>query len=49
MEIYKIEDKDFFLQILNWLDSRAVKKSSEQLKQAMDKAKRKSSGQRHNY
>jgi hypothetical protein len=49
IEIYEIEDKDFFLQILNWLDSRAVKKSSEQLKQAMDKAKRNSSGQRHNY
>ena len=44
MEIYGIEDKDFFLEILNWLDSRAVKKSSEQLKQEMEKAKRKGSG-----
>ena len=44
IEIYEIEDKDFFLEILNWLDSRAVKKSSEQLKQEMEKAKRKGSG-----
>lgn len=44
IEIYEIEDKEFFLEILNWLDSRAVKKSSEQLKKEMEKAKRQSSG-----
>lgn len=46
IEVYDIEDVEFFLEILNWLDSRAVKKSSEQLKQEMEKAKRKGRGQR---
>ena len=46
IEIYEIEDIEFFLEILNWLDSRAIKKSSEQLKQEMEKAKRKGSGKR---
>jgi len=46
IEIHNIEDIEFFLEILNWLDSRAIKKSSEQLKQEMEKAKRKGRGQR---
>ena len=46
IEIYEVEDIEFFLEILNWLDSRAIKKSSEQLKKEMDKAKRKGRGQR---
>tara|TARA_B110000238_G_C16093604_1_gene425000 strand:+ start:702 stop:1043 length:342 start_codon:yes stop_codon:yes gene_type:complete len=41
MEIYNIEDIEFFLEILTWLDSRAIKKSSEDLKRQYDKLKRK--------
>lgn len=44
IEIHEIEDKEFFLEILAWLDSRAVKKSSENLKRQYDKLKRKNSG-----
>jgi len=44
MEVYEIEDKEFFLDIISWLDSRAVKKSAEVMKREMDKLKRKSSG-----
>ena len=43
-EIHGIEDKEYFLEILNWLDARAIKKSSEHLKREYDKLKRKSSG-----
>jgi hypothetical protein len=39
-----INDKEFFLEILSWLDQRAIKKSSDQLKKEYDKLKRKSSG-----
>lgn len=44
LEVYNIQDKEYFLEILSWLDSRAIKKSSEQLKREYDKLKRKSSG-----
>lgn len=44
LEVYEVEDKEFFLEILSWLDSRAIKKSSEQIKKEYDKLKRKSSG-----
>lgn len=44
MEIYNIEDKEFFLEILSWLDSRAIKKASEALKKQYDKLKRKTGG-----
>jgi hypothetical protein len=44
LEIYTIQDNDYFLEILNWLDSRAIKKSSEDLKREQDKLKRKHSG-----
>tara|TARA_B100000123_G_scaffold181030_1_gene134744 strand:- start:295 stop:612 length:318 start_codon:yes stop_codon:yes gene_type:complete len=47
VEVYDIEDKEYFLQILSWLDSRAIKKSSEQLKREYDKMKRQSSGKRN--
>lgn len=39
-----IEDVDFLMEVLHWLDARAIKKSSEQLKREYDKLKRKSSG-----
>lgn len=44
MEIYEIQDKEFFLEILSWLDGRAIKKSSEQMKKELNKLKRKNSG-----
>ena len=44
IEVYGIDDKEFFLEVLSWLDSRAIKKSSEQLKKEYDKLKRKSRG-----
>jgi hypothetical protein len=44
LNIYGVEDKEFFLELLAWLDSRAIKKSSEQLKRELDKLKRKSGG-----
>ena len=46
MKIYEIEEKetDFLLEIIEWLDARAIKKSQEHLKREYDKIKRKSSG-----
>jgi len=44
MEVYGIEDKEYFLEILSWLDSRAIKKSSEHIKKEHEKLKRKSRG-----
>ena len=44
IELYNVEDKEYFLEILSWLDSRAIKKSSEQLKRQHDKLKRSTSG-----
>jgi len=41
LEIHEIEDKDFFLEILTWLDSRAVQTSQEAMKRQHDKLKRK--------
>lgn len=44
LDFYGIKDKEYFLEILSWLDSRAIKESSEKLKKEYDKLKRKSSG-----
>jgi hypothetical protein len=41
MKIYEIQDPEYFLEILQFLDSRAIKKSQEQLKREHDKLKRK--------
>ena len=41
IELYEVEDKEYFLEILSWLDSRTIKKSSEQMKKEYDKLKRK--------
>ncbi len=43
-EIYNIEDKEFFLEVLSLLDSKAIERSSEQLKKEYDRMKRKTSG-----
>jgi hypothetical protein len=45
LKLYEVKDTEFFLQILAWLDARAIKKSSEQLKREHEKLKRKSRGQ----
>ena len=34
-------ESDFFMEVLQWLDARAIKKSAEQLKREYDKIKRK--------
>jgi len=44
IELYEIEDLEFFMEILAWLDSRAIKKSSEHMKREYEKLKRKGSG-----
>lgn len=44
LDMYDIDDTEFFLEILSWLDSRAVKQSSEQLKRQYEQLKRKSRG-----
>lgn len=44
LKLYDVEDEEFFLEILSWLDSRAIKKSSEHIKKQHDKLKRSSSG-----
>ena len=43
MEILGVEstEKDFFLEVIEWLDTRAIKKSAESLKREYDKMKRK--------
>jgi hypothetical protein len=41
IEIYGIEDKDLFLEILTYLESRAIDQSQEQLKREREKLKRK--------
>lgn len=46
MEQYDIYDKEFFFELLSWLDQRAIKKSAEQLKREYDKLKRQSSGKK---
>tara|TARA_R110002074_G_scaffold115_1_gene458 strand:- start:3917 stop:4237 length:321 start_codon:yes stop_codon:yes gene_type:complete len=41
IEQYEPDDKEFFLVILDWLDSRAVKSSQDYLKREHEKLKRK--------
>tara|TARA_B100000073_G_C23668037_1_gene547410 strand:+ start:634 stop:936 length:303 start_codon:yes stop_codon:yes gene_type:complete len=43
MEVYGVneKDRDFLLEIIEWLDARAIKKAAEQLKREYDKMKRK--------
>ena len=46
LDIYDVKDTEYFLEILSWLDSRAIKKSSENMKKEYEKLKRKNSGKR---
>ena len=41
IEMYGIEDKELFLEILTYLESRAIKQSQEALKREREKHKRK--------
>jgi hypothetical protein len=41
MDIYGVEDKELFLEILTYLESRAINHSQEQLKREREKLKRK--------
>ena len=40
IDFYRVDDVEFYLEVLSWLDSRAIKKSQEQLKREHDKLKR---------
>jgi hypothetical protein len=44
MEVWGVEDKELFLDILHFLETRAVKQSQEVMKRERDKLKRKTSG-----
>ena len=46
MDLYGVDDKEFFFRVISFLDNRAIKKSSEELKRQHDKLKRQSSGKR---
>lgn len=40
IEVYQVLDKELLLDILLWLDRRAIKRSSDELKKAHEKLKR---------
>ncbi len=46
LKLYGIENPDYLLEILHWLDARAIKESSERLKREHEKLKRKYSGRK---
>ncbi len=48
LDLYGISDTEFFIHILTWLDSRAIKKSQERLKREHDKLKRTNTRGKHN-
>ena len=41
LDIHEVKDKELFLEILSYLESRAIEKSQEQMKRERDKLKRK--------
>lgn len=41
IEFYGVEDKQLFLEILTWLESRAIDRSHESMKREREKLKRK--------
>lgn len=41
IKAYEIEDTELFLELINWLDSRAINQSAEYMKRERDKLKRK--------
>ena len=48
LDLYEIQDREYFLQLLSWLDSRAIKQSSDELQRAHEKAKRQAGGNKRN-
>ena len=44
MDLYGVENTEFFLECLHIFETKAIKKSSEQLKREMNKLKRQSGG-----
>ena len=48
LDLYEIEDKEYFLSLLAWLDARAIKKASEEMKRQHDKLKRQSNSGKRN-
>jgi len=42
--VYEVDNQEVLVQVLDFLDSRAIKKSSEEIKKEHDKLKRKQSG-----
>jgi hypothetical protein len=43
-DIYGVEDRELALDVLTFLDSRAIKASSEEIKRQLEKLKRKNNG-----
>ena len=48
IELYEIDDKEYFLSLLAWLDARAIKKASEEMKRQHEKLKRQSNSGKRN-
>jgi hypothetical protein len=48
LDVFGIEDREFAIEFICWLDSRAIKKASESLKRERDKLKRKPGGPKRN-
>ena len=46
LDLYGVEDPEFTLEILRWMDGRTIKESSERLKREHEKLKRKYSGRK---
>lgn len=40
-ELYKIDDKEYYLELLLWMERYYIKKSSDNMKKQMDKIKNK--------
>tara|TARA_B110000444_G_scaffold136505_1_gene128137 strand:+ start:5708 stop:6091 length:384 start_codon:yes stop_codon:yes gene_type:complete len=44
MELYLVDNKELFIEILLWLDQRSITKSAEKMQKEREKLKRKTSG-----
>lgn len=47
-EVFQVDNQEILVQVINFLDSRAIKKSSEELKKERDRLKRKPGGPKRN-
>ena len=41
MDTFEVENRELFLEIISWLDSRAIKQNAEHMKREREKLKRK--------